>query len=170
MKARKQVVLLIRVLAFPAIIAGLLSLVDTFLPSRSDDEAVVNAKEVWHARGTTYNITAQGRLHYSESVSRGFYTAVTKGSILRITLTPIFSEWKKVEVMDGGQVVVTGRGQDLLWIPAVGLVLLFPVLSFRNAAIWYNFQYLIVIGVAEFGGLLVFGKLVLVWLGLVEKM
>ena len=170
MNPSDRIIKTVRILAIPTVIVGFLALVDGILPASLIDEAVVQSKEVQRSKGTVYNIKAQGRYHYSESVSREFFSAARVGMKLRLSLTGIFKEWKQVEILENDRVVFTGRGRDVYWGPAVGLLLILPCLCYRNADKWFNMGSLIVLAVIEFAGVLLFSKLVLVWLGFVDKM
>jgi len=165
-----RIILAVRILAMPAICTGVLALLDGMLPTSIVDEAVVKSKEVWHSRGTTYNIQAQGKFTYSESVSREFYSSTQEGMKLRISLTQIFKEWKKAEVIKDGHVVFTGHGNDIYWLPAVGALLVLPCLCYRNAAKWFNTKGLIIFGVIDLAGVILFLRLIMVWFGFVDNM
>jgi len=170
MNTRIRIISIVRILAIPTIFVGLLAIADSFLPVLQTDDAIIQSKEIWQSKGITYNVRAQGKYSYSESVSHDFYVATQTGMKLRLHLTPIFKEWKQAELIQNDQVVINGRNNDIFWMPAVGLFLVLPCICFRPIEKWFNLGHLIVFAVAEFAGILLFSKLILVWLGFVGKM
>ena len=89
---------------------------------------------------------------------------------LRLSLTRVFKEWKQADLIQNGQVIFVGHGLDIYWMPMMGLFLILPCICYRKTEKWFNAKYLIVFFAAELAGVLLFSKLVLVWLGFIAIM
>ncbi len=163
-----------RILAIPGMVVGILCLMDVMLPAAMTDIATVQSKDITHGKKFSYNIRAQGKFSYYESVSREFYYKTQVGMTLRISLTRFFKEWKSVDVIENGNVIFTGSGNDMFWLPLMGTAfLLASCWSFTDANNWFNPTKptgIIIIGILELVAVLLFFKLILVWLGFAEKM
>jgi hypothetical protein len=121
----------LRILWSPAFFLAVLMVMDVLLPFSETDTAVVKDKNISGAgKGSkSYNIEAEGRIHYNESVSKSFYDQVCINDELRIKRTCLFKEWRSVELIRDGAVVEETSGLDMYYLPLLALIFLFPVLS-----------------------------------------
>lgn len=101
---------------------------DLIVPAKDRDEAVITGKAIHHQGRwpDSHIIRAKGKYSYREDVSPDVYREVQLGDTLLVSLTPIFSEWKRMEVIREGNVIISERGTDLYWMAAFGVFSSFP--------------------------------------------
>ena len=146
---------------------------DLIVPAKEHDEAVIVGKAISHQiRGAdSHIIRAKGRYSYREDVSPNVYQKAQLGDTLRVSLTPIFSEWKTIEVIRAGNVIVSARGTDLYWMAAFGLFFLLSLAAFLPEQILFSTRILpIIVPVTNFVGVLLWWRLIQLWTGQIEKM
>lgn len=154
-----------------------------------DDARVVGKTRGRRARNT---IHAQGRYTYREDVSARLFRTIHVGDTLHVSLSPVFTEWKTMEVVRNGQVVAAARGPELYGMGAMGLFFLLGLAAFLPERVLFAYPLLgitvpvtrpmkitlrdlivilvITVPVLDFTALLFGFRLVLVWMGQIEKM
>jgi hypothetical protein len=159
-----------RILAIPSVLIALLIFSDCIITSREMDRAIVSKKHVSIASSTDYFVAAKGHYSYYEAVSKDFYDRLDIGDHVNIRLTPIFKEWRSIELMRGGVVVAKTTGTDMYYMSIMGLALLIPLFSFKSEAyISSQLAILIMIPLFEVIALLIIFKFLLVWMGIFDR-
>jgi hypothetical protein len=145
---------------------------DLIAPARETDTAVITAKDTRSRRGSTrHEITARGRYSYAEEVPRHFYRVAQEGDKLQVSLTPIFSEWKKMSIIRDGQVIASSQGTELLWMGAFGLFFLVTLCAYLpERVILARLRLAVAIPVLELVGAMLWLRFALLWAGQIEKM
>ena len=145
---------------------------DLIAPAKETDDAVITGKTTYYRRGADVcNIEAKGHYTYREEVSLNVYRTAQVGDRLRVSLSPIFSEWKTMEVVRSGKVLVAARGSDLYWMGAIGLVFLLSLAAFLPERLLFaNVLLVITIPVLDFAGVLILVRFLQLWTGQIEKM
>ncbi len=88
-----------------------------------------------------------------------------------MSLSPIFSEWKTMEVIRAGHVLVSSRGADLYWMGAFGLLFLLSLAAFLPERVLFsNLVLVIAIPVLDFVAVLLWLRFVQLWTGQIDKM
>jgi hypothetical protein len=104
-------------------------------------------------------------------VSRRVYATAAVGDMLRVSLSPIFTEWKTMEVVRAGKTLISARGSDLYWMGAIGLVLLVSLAAYLPERILFsNLVLVITLPVVNFAAVLLWLRFVQLWTGQIEKM
>lgn len=135
---------------------GVLSIADVIMAPRETDEAVVTGKRKFHhaKQGTDYSVTAHSeKREYNESVSVSFHSAARKGDTLLIQLTPVFREWKSVQVVRDGRVIHRGSGVDMYAMVIMGAFFILTLYSFR---LYSRMNKVRVLGSLAFIGIILF--------------
>ena len=151
---------------------ALLLFYDLASPATGIDTARVVGKTQGTKRGwTVYTVEARGRYTYREDVSASIFRTIQTGDTLRVSLSPVFTEWKTMEVVRNGRVVAAARGPDLYGMAAMGLLLLVGLAAFLpERRLFTHLHLVIAVPVLDFTALLIGSRLVLVWMGQIEKM
>jgi VCBS repeat-containing protein len=140
---------------------------------------VAKAQRTQRAR-SVFIIEAKGRYSYREDVSARIFRTIQLGDTLHVSLTPVFTEWKTMEVVRNGTVVAATRGPELSGMGAMGLLLLIGLAAFLPERILFPERLLsahpritvlvIAVPVIDFAAVLLGARLVQVWMGHIEKM
>jgi hypothetical protein len=161
---------------------ALLLFYDLAVTATETDTARVIAKTQRTRRARpVFVIDAEGRYSYREDVSARMFRTIRIGDTLHLSLTPVFTEWKTIEVIRNGTIVAATRGwYELSGMAAMGLVLLVGLAAFLPARVLfpehlfsahpYIAALVIAIPVIELTAVLLGFRLVLVWMGHIEKM
>ena len=145
---------------------------DLFAPATEIDDAIITGKTTYYQRGKDlFTIEARGRYTYMEGVSPIIYRTTQIGDTLRVSLSPIFSEWKNMELIRSGTVLITTRGSDLYWMGAIGILFLISLAAFLPERILFSHLLLVIaLPVINLIGLLLWLRFVLLWTGQIDKM
>jgi hypothetical protein len=162
--------LVLRILSIPSALIALLIFSDCIVTNHEIDRAIVKEKYISIGSSTDYYINAKGKYSYSEPVSKAFYDKLNVGDDVVIRLTPVFKEWKSIELMRGGVLTATTTGIDVYYMSIMGIALLIPLLSFKSDEyIRSQIVLMIVIPLFEFISILILFKFFLVWVGIFDK-
>jgi hypothetical protein len=164
--------LVTRLLAPLCVALALLVFYDLATPATRADAARVIAKVQRTRRGwPVYTVEAKGRYAYRKDVSARIFRTIQVGDTLRVSLSPVFTEWKTLEVVRNGRVVVATRGPELYGMAAMGLFFLVGLAAVLPERLLFTHQLLVItVPVLDFTALLFGYRLVLVWMGQIEKM
>ena len=136
-----------------------------------DDARVVGKTQSTRRARTVYTIQARGRYTYREDVSAQLFRTIHVGDTLHVSLSPVFTEWKTMEVVRNGQVVAAARGPELYGMGAMGLFFLLGLAAFLPERVLFAHLLLVVtVPVLDYAAVLLGLRLVLVWMGQIEKM
>ncbi|MGD9874112.1 MAG: hypothetical protein AB7T27_07545 [Kiritimatiellia bacterium] len=161
-----------RLLAPLCVAIAPLILYDIVSPAKETDEAIITGKTTYYNRGKNIcNLEAKGRYTYREEVSRRVYATAEVGDTLRVSLSPIFKEWKTMEVVRSGKTLISARGSDLYWMGAIGLLFLVSFAAYLPDRILFsNLILVITLPVVNFAAVLLWLRFVQLWTGQIEKM
>jgi hypothetical protein len=160
----------LRILSIPSALIALLIFVDCVVTNHEIDRAMVKEKFVSIGSSTDYYVKAKGKYSYSEPVSKGFYNKLNVGDDVLIRLTPLFKEWKSIELIRGGVIIAKTTGTDMYYMSIMGIALLIPLLSFKSEAyIRSQLALLIVIPLFEVISILIIFKFFLVLVGIFDR-
>ena len=163
---------------------ALLFFYDLAAPANQTDTARVirKARQMRRAK-PVFVVEAKGRYTYREDVSVRIFRAIEVDDELHVSLSPVFTEWKTVEVVRNGRVITAARGlalHELSGMGAMGLLLLIGLAAFLPARLIFPERLLsshpwmtlllITVPVLDFAALLIGLRLVRVWMGQIEKM
>ena len=136
-----------------------------------DDARVAGKTQSTRRARTVYTIQARGRYTYREDVSAQLFRTIHVGDTLHVSLSPVFTEWKTMEVVRNGQVIAAARGPELYGMGAMGLFFLLALAAFLPERVLFAHLLLVItVPVLDFTALLFGLRLVLVWMGQIEKM
>jgi hypothetical protein len=180
--AWKQLYLIVTRLLAPLCAAlALLFFYDVVATPVETDTARVVAKTQRLRRATrVFVIEAKGRYSYSEDVSARIFRTIQVGDTIHVSLTPVFTEWKTMEVVHNGTVVAATRGwRELSGMVAMGFFLLVGLAAFLPERILFPERLIsahpritvlvVTVPVVGFVAVLLASRLVLVWMGQIEK-
>ena len=179
---KKWYLVVTRLLAPLCAALALLFFYDVVATAAETDTARVVAKTQRLRRATrVFIIEAQGRYSYREDVSARIFRTIQVGDTLHVSLTPVFTEWKTMEVVHNGTVVAATRGgREMSGMVAMGLLLLLGLAAFLPERILFPERLLsehpritvlvIAVPVVDFVAVLLASRLVQVWMGQIEKM
>src|SRR5262245_49207631 len=179
---KKGYLTLTRLLAPLCAVLALLFFYDVVATAAETDTARVIAKTQRLRRATpVFIIEAKGRYSYSEDVSARLFRTIQVGDTIHVSLTPVFTEWKTLEVVHNGTVVAATRGwRELSGMVAMGLLLLVGLAAFLPERTLFPERLLsaqprilvlvIAVPVVDFVAVLIASRLVQVWMGQIEKM
>lgn len=169
---KRRYLLVTRLLAPLCAALALLIFYDLATPAtRTDAARVVGKTQGTRKARTVYTVEAKGRYTYREDVSARAFRTIQVGDTLHVSLSPVFTEWKTMEVVRNGQVVAATRGPELYGMGAMGLFFLVGLAAFLPERLLFTHQLLaITVPVLDFTALLFGFRLVLVWMGQIEKM
>ena len=176
--------LVTRLLAPLCVALALLFFYDLATPATRADTARVVGKAQRLRRATRhFTVEAKGRYTYREDVSARLFRTIEVGDELRVSLSPVFTEWKTMEVVRNGRVIAAARGTELpepFGMAAMGLLLLVGLAAFLPerrlfpervlSAHPYMALLVITVPVLDFAALLLGLRLLQVWMGQIEKM
>lgn len=162
---------------------ALLFFYDLAAPANHTDTARVVGKVQRLRRAMpVFVVEASGRYRYREEVSDRLFRTIEAGDTLHVSLTPVFTEWKTMEVVRNGSVVAAARGLELYELSgmaAMGLLLLAGLAAFLPGRVLlpdrlFSAQpgimvLVIAIPVIDLAAVLVGSRLVQVWMGYIEK-
>ncbi|MFC1704309.1 hypothetical protein ACFL1E_05985 [Candidatus Omnitrophota bacterium] len=122
----------IQVLAIPTAFLACLIFYDCFSGSSGENDvaSITHKYKASARRGYSYNIKAKGKYAYNEEVYKTLYDAAKVGDTLKLQLTILFKEWKKVELLRDGKIIAVGKGIDLPFMLLFGFAFLIPLYSF----------------------------------------
>jgi len=160
---------------------ALLLFYDLAATATETDTARVVAKEQQTRRAAPlFVIDAKGRYAYREDVSARDFRRIQIGDTLRVSLTPVFSEWKTLEVVHDGRSFTASRARELSGMGAMGLLLLLGLAAFLPERVLFPKDQLsahpritvlvVAIPVLDFAAVLIASRLLRVWMGYIEKM
>jgi len=148
--------------------------------TETDNARVVATAQRTQRARPVFIIEAKGRYSYREDVSARIFRTIQLGDTLHVSLTPVFTEWKTMEVVRNGTVVAATRGPELSGMGAMGLLLLMGLAAFLPERILFPERLLsahpriavvvIAVPVIDFAAALLGARLVQVWMGHIEKM
>ena len=163
---------------------ALLFFYDFATPATRSDTARVVGKAQRLRRATRHFIVeAKGQYAYREDVSARLFRTIEVGDELRVSLSPVFTEWKTMEIVRNGRVIAAARGselRELSGMAAMGLFLLVGLAAFLPErrlfperlfhAHPYSALLVIAVPVLDVVALLIGFRLLQVWMGQIEKM
>src|SRR5262245_14916745 len=139
--------------------------------TRSDAARVVGKVQRTRRARPVYTVEASGRYTYRKDVSPRIFRTIQVGDTLRVSLSPVFTEWKAMEIVRDGRVVTATRGPELYGMAVMGLLFLVGVAAFLPERLFFTHPLLaITVPVIDFTVLLFGYWLALVWMGHIEKM
>jgi hypothetical protein len=170
-----------RVLAPVCAALALLLFYDLAVTATETDTALVVAKAQSTRRARpVFTIEAKGRYSYREDVSARIFRTIRIGDALHVTLTPVFTEWKTMEVVRDGTIVAATRGPELSGMGAMGLFLLVGLAALLPRRVLFPEHLLsahpwitvlvITVPVLDVVAVLLGSRLAQVWMGQIEKM
>ncbi len=138
-----------------------LILYDIVSPAKETDEAIITGKTTYSSRGKDiFKLEAKGRYTYREEVSRRVHATAEAGDTLRVCLSPIFKEWKTMEVVRSGKTLISASGSDLYWMGAFGLLFLVSLAAyFPDRRLFTNLILVITLPVLNFTAVLLWIRL-----------
>jgi hypothetical protein len=162
---------------------ALLFFYDLATPATETDTARVVGKVRRSRRGLpVFAVEAKGRYTYREEVSARIFRTIEVGDTLRVSLSPVLTEWKTMEVVRNGSVVATAGGLDLSELSgmaAMGLLLLVGLGAFLPERVLFPDRLfsahariaalVIAVPVVDLVAVLLWLRLVQVWMGHIEK-
>ena len=181
---KKLYLVVTRLLAPLCAALALLFFYDLAAPASQTDSAQV-VRKARHMRRAkpVFVVEAKGRYSYREDVSARIFRAIEVDDELRVSLSPVFTEWKTLEVVRNGTVIAAARGlalPELSGMGAMGLLLLFGLAAFLPERVLFPERLfsshawmailVIAVPVLDFAALLLGLRLVRVWMGQIEKM
>ena len=180
---KKWYLVVTRLLAPLCAALALLFFYDLATPATRADAARVVGKAQRLRRATRHFIVeAKGRYTYREDVSSRLFRTIEVGDELHVLLSPVFTEWKTVEVVRNGRVIATARGlalPELSGMGAMGLLFLVGLAAFlperrlfpERALFAHSYIAILTIAVPvlDFTALLLGFRLLRVWMGQIEK-
>jgi hypothetical protein len=170
MRAMNYIVFAFRILSIPSALIALLIFSDSVITGCEMDRAIVSKKYVSIASSTEYYVAAKGNHSYYEAVSKDFYDRLNIGDHVIIRLTPVFKEWRSIELIREGVIVAKTRGTDMYYMSMMGVALLIPLFSFKSETyITSQLALLITIPLFEVITLLIIFKFFLVWMGVFDR-
>jgi len=181
---KRLYLLVTRPLAPLCMALALLFFYDLAAPATGVDTARVVGKAQRMRRATRhFTVDARGQYTYREDVSARLFRTIAVGDELRVSLTPVFTEWKTMEVVRNGRVIATARTSELSELSgmaAMGIFLLVGLAAFlperrlfpeRLLAAHPFMTFLVVaVPVLDVVSLLLGYRLLQVWTGQIEKM
>jgi hypothetical protein len=173
-----------RLLAPLCAAVALLFFYDLATPATGADTARVVGKAERLRRATRHFVVhAKGRYTYREDVSARLFRTIEVGDELRVSLSPVFTEWKSMEVVRNGRVVTAARTSELpelSGMAVMGLFLLVGLGAFlperrlfpeRLLSAYPKTMCLVVaVPVLDLVAVLLGLRLLQVWMGQIEKM
>ena len=181
---KKWYLVVTRLLAPLCAALALLFFYDLAAPANQTDTARVvgKARQMRRAK-PVFVVEAKGRYTYREDVSARIFRAIQVDDELRVSLSPVFTEWKTVEVVRNGRIIAAARGlalPELSGMGAMGLLFLVGLAAFLPERVLFPerlfsshpwMALLVITGpVLDFAALLLGLRLVRVWMGQIEKM
>jgi len=180
---KKWYLVVTRLLAPLCAALALLFFYDLATPATRADAARVVGKAERLRRATPHFIVvAKGRYTYREDVSSRLFRTIEVGDELRVSLSPVFTEWKTVEVVRNGRIIAAAQGlalPELSGMGAMGLLFLVGLAAFLPERVLFPerlfsshpwMALLVITGpVLDFAALLIGLRLLRVWMGQVEK-
>jgi hypothetical protein len=120
----KQLQILVRVFAIFSLVTGVAVLCDLCLASTEHDSATITEKTPATGRRSRTYIYARGHFHYCENVPPRFWSLCEVGDTLKISLTPVFKEWRHVALVRNGAVIAAASGRDIFYMALFGVIFL----------------------------------------------
>jgi hypothetical protein len=148
-------------------------------PTETDTARVVGKVQRTRRARQVFIIEATGRYSYREDVSARIFRTIRVGDTLHVSLTPVFTEWKTMDIVRNGTIVAAARGGELSGMVAMGLLLLVGLAAFLPERVLFpergwtqsNSAVLVVaVPVLDVTAVLLGSRLVQVWMGHIEKM
>ena len=150
-------------------------------PTETDAARVVGKVQQTRRAAPVFIIEATGRYSYREDVSARIFRTIQIGDTLHVWLTPVFTEWKTMDVVRNGRIIAATRGwRELSGMVAMGLFLLVGLGAFLPERVLFPEHLLsaqprilvlvIAVPVVDFAAVLIGSRLVQVWMGQIEKM
>lgn len=168
---KHTIIFAMRILAIPCIVLGFLLVYDVFIGSSTIDTAIVLKKSYGGSRSHIYYVDAQGAYYYRESIPNFFFQRIAPGDTIRLTLTPLCMEWRKVGLIKQGVISVQTTGGDIVYQALFGLLFMLTSLVFLPIdGIKLDWQFYMLFVFLEAIGVLLCGRLALVLLGIIKKM
>lgn len=160
-----------RILAAASIVITCLIIYDIIAPASRFDQALITRKSTHRRRsGIAYNIQAKGNFDYNENVKKQFYDTALIGDNINVALSRFFGEWKSLELVRDNKVIIRTTRMDIYFMGIFGLLFLVPLLAFLpKEKLLANLPLIIFITVLELIAILLWIKLILVWMGVLEK-
>ncbi len=174
--------LIIRILALPTALAGLIMIYDVLVAPVEHDTASVTNKYVSRSKGKDYDLEVSGRQVYLKNVPWHFYGLCSINDTVELSISPIFKEWHQISLIRDGKVVAETTPTDIYFMSGFAFAFLLPCLSFvpwfTNAFDSFSFIdkkqqsknfFWMIIFLLELVGMIICIKLVAYFMGLVNS-
>ena len=150
---------------------ALLIFYDLSTPATQIDDARVVAKTTGIRRArTVYTVQATGRYAYRKDVSARVFRTIQVGDTLHVSLSPVFTEWKTMEVVRDGRVIDADRGPELYGMGTVGFLFVLGLAAFLPERLLFAHRLLVIaVPVLDFTAFVFGYRLLQVWMGHAEK-
>lgn len=126
----KNALITLQTLAIPTALMGLVMLNDVFISKPEQEEAIViNKYESYAGKGGhRFWLEVKGQHTYSQDVGSWFYNKCSLNDTVKLSVTPLFKEWRYISLVRHGIVVARITPSNTYWLEGFGAASFLPLL------------------------------------------